>query len=54
MAMPDTFQAAQAEITDLLAARAILQRFGRESGVRVLTDAIEKLEGQMGWLQVVA
>jgi hypothetical protein len=52
--MPATFQAAQAELIDLRSALAILQAGGHEYAARVLTDAIEKLEGQMGWLQVVA
>jgi hypothetical protein len=50
--MPSTFQAAQAELIDLRSALAILQASGREYGARVLTDAIDKLEAQLGINQV--
>jgi hypothetical protein len=53
-AMPATFSAALAELTELRSARAILQADGRDYGASVLTDAIEKLEAQLGVNQVRA
>jgi hypothetical protein len=50
--MPATFSAALAELTELRSALAILQANGREYGASVLTNAIDKLEAQLGINQV--
>ena len=53
-AMPATFAAAHAALTELREARAFLQSLGRDFGASVLTDAIEELEAQLGVNQVRA
>ena len=51
-AMPATFSAALAELTELRTIRTMFLSEGRDYSASVLTDAIDKLEAQLGVNQV--
>jgi hypothetical protein len=51
-AMPATFSAALAELIELRTIRTMFLSEGRDYSASVLTDAIDKLEAQLGVNQV--